>query len=190
MPVEKIHIELPRMGGGFGRHFYAHSAVEASIISQKVKAPVKLIYTREDTARFGIYRPAYIAVYRAALDAQNNLTGFHVKAGGVPESPLNANSFPAGAVENYLAEEFAIPSNISVGAFRAPGANFICGAEQSFLDEVAEAAGKDPIEFRLELFKKAIEKPVGERNEYDAARYKGVLEEVREKSGWGKDIRP
>ncbi len=184
MPAEKIQIELPRMGGGFGRHFYAHSAVEASIISQKVKAPVKLIYSREDTARFGIYRPAYIAVYRAALDAQNNLTGFHVKAGGVPESPLNAGSFPAGAVENYLAEEFAIPSNISVGAFRAPGVNFISGAEQSFLDEVAEAAGKDPIEFRLELFKRAIEKPVGQKNDYDATRYKVVLEQVREKSGW------
>jgi CO/xanthine dehydrogenase Mo-binding subunit len=186
MPVEKINFELPRMGGGFGRHFYAHSAVEASIISQKVKAPVKLVYTREDTARFGVYRPAYLVLFRAALDAQNNLTGFHVRAGGVPESPLNAGAFPAGAVENYLAEEFAIPSNISVGAFRAPGVNFIGGAEQSFLDEVAEIAGKDPIDFRLELFKRAIEKPVGERNEYDAARYKGVLELVRDKSGWGK----
>jgi isoquinoline 1-oxidoreductase subunit beta len=184
MPTEKIHIELPRMGGGFGRHFYAHSAVEASIISQKVKAPVKLMYSREDTARFGIYRPAYIAVYRAALDSQNNLTAFHVKAGGVPESPLNANAFPAGAIENYLAEEFEIPSNISVGAFRAPGVNFIGGAEQSFLDEVAELAGKDPIEFRLELFKRAIEKPVGKNNDYDAERYMGVLEQVREKSGW------
>jgi CO/xanthine dehydrogenase Mo-binding subunit len=185
MPVEKIQIELPRMGGGFGRHFYAHSAVEASIISKRVKAPVKLIYSREDSARVGVYRPAYIAVYRAALDAQNNLIGIHIKAGGVPESPLDANAFPAGAVENYLAEEFAIPSNISVGAFRAPGANFICGAEQSFLDEVAETVGKDPIEFRIELFKRAIEKPVGERNDYDAARYMGVLEQVREKSGWG-----
>jgi isoquinoline 1-oxidoreductase subunit beta len=181
---EKIQLELPRMGGGFGRHFYAHSAVEASIISQKVNAPVKLIYSREDTARFGIYRPAYIAVYRAALDSQNNVTAFHVKTGGVPEGPLNANAFPAGAVENYLAEEFEIPSNISVGAFRAPGVNFIAGAEQSFLDEVAELAGKDPIEFRLELFKRAVEKPVGKDNDYDAARYMGVLEQVRDKSGW------
>lgn len=186
MPAEKIHFELPRMGGGFGRHFYAHSAVEASIISQKVKSPVKLIYSREDTARFGVYRPAYIALFRAALDNQNNLIGFHVRAGGVPESPLNAGAFPAGAVDHYLAEEFAIPSNISVGAFRAPGVNFIAGAEQSFLDEVAETIGKDPIGFRLELLNRAIAKPVGERNEYDASRYKGVIELVREKSGWDK----
>jgi isoquinoline 1-oxidoreductase subunit beta len=184
LPAEKILIELPRMGGGFGRHFYAHSAVEASVISQAVKAPVKLIYTREDTFRFGVYRPAYIALYRAALDAQNNLIAFHVRAGGVPESPLNANAFPAGAVDNYLAEGFEIPSNISVGAFRAPGVNFIAGAEQSFLDEVAELTGKDPVDFRLELLKKAIEKPVGSQKDYDAVRFKEVLETIRDKSDW------
>ena len=60
----------------------------------------------------------------------------------------------------------------------------MAGAEQSFLDEVAEAAGKDPIQFRLDLLKRAEEDPVGERNDYDAARYAGVLELVREKSNW------
>lgn len=186
LPVEKITIELPRMGGGFGRHFYAHSAVEASVISQKIKAPVKLVYTREDTFRFGVYRPAYIALYRAALDSQNNLIALHVRTGGVPESPLNANTFPAGAIENYLAEEFTITSNISVGAFRAPGVNFIACAEQSFLDEVAEQTGKDPFEFRLELLKRSIEKPVGKQHDYDAKRFIEVLELLREKSGWNR----
>jgi CO/xanthine dehydrogenase Mo-binding subunit len=126
-------------------------------------------------------------VYRAALDAGNNLTGLHIRGGGIPESPLHADRFPAGAVDNYLAEEWSIPSNITVGAFRAPGSNFNAAAEQSFLDEVAEAAGKDPIEFRLELLKRAKENPVGKRNDYDAARYAGVLELVREKSEWGTE---
>lgn len=184
LPPEKIHIELTRMGGGFGRHFHAHSATEASVISQIAKAPVKLVYTREDTTRMGSFRPACLAVYRAALDENNNLTAFHVKAGGLPDNPLNANAFPAGAVDNYLAESFSIASNITWGWFRAPGENFVGGAEQSFLDEVAEAAGKDPIEFRLELLKRAKEHPVGERNNYDASRYAGVLELVREKSNW------
>ncbi|MCB0266500.1 MAG: molybdopterin-dependent oxidoreductase, partial [Calditrichaeota bacterium] len=112
---------------------------------------------------------------------------FSVKGGGVPESPVFQNRFPAGAVDNYLAESWEIPSNITIGAFRAPRSNFIAGAEQSFLDEVAELAGKDPIEFRLELLKRAKENPVGDRNDYDAERYAGVLELVREKSGWGKD---
>ena len=104
--------------------------------------------------------------------------------GGVPENALHANRFPAGALDNYLAESWAIESNISVGAMRAPGSNFNAVAEQSFLDELAEAMGKDPIQFRLDLLKRAKENPVGKNNDYDAARYAGVLELVREKSGW------
>lgn len=115
------------------------------------------------------------------MDENNNLIGFHVKAGGIPESPLYADRFPAGAIDNYLAEDWKIESNITIGAFRAPRSNFIAGAEQSFLDELAEVMDKDPIEFRLELLKRAQENPVGEQNDYDAARYAGVLELVREK---------
>jgi CO/xanthine dehydrogenase Mo-binding subunit len=184
IPLEKIDIHLTRLGGGFGRRSYAHWLVEAALISQKVKAPVKLMYTREDDMTSGIYRPAYSAKYRAALDANNNLIAFHVKAGGIPESPLEANRFPAGAVENYLAEEFTVRSNITTGSFRAPRSNFIAAAEQSFLDEVAEEMGKDPFEFRLELLERAAKNPVGEKNDYDANRYAGVLKLAREKSGW------
>jgi isoquinoline 1-oxidoreductase beta subunit len=186
LPLDKVDIQMTRQGGGFGRRLYGHFLVEAAAISQKMKAPVKLVYTREDDMTFGNYRPAYHATYRAALDADNNLIGFHVRAGGIPESPLFANRFPAGAVENYLAEGWAMDSNISIGAFRAPRSNFIAGAEQSFLDEVAEEMGKDPIDFRLELLQRAEKNPVGEKNDYEAARYAGVLELVKEKSGWGK----
>lgn len=184
LPLEKIDIQMTRQGGGFGRRLYGHFVVEAAVISQRLKAPIKLVYTREDDMTFGCYRPAYWATYRAALDANNQLVAFHVKAGGIPESPLAPNRFPAGAVDNYLAEEWKIDTNITVGAFRAPRSNFIAGAEQAFLDEVAEAAGKDPIAFRLELLKRAQERPVGENNDYDPARYAGVLELVRDKSGW------
>jgi isoquinoline 1-oxidoreductase beta subunit len=186
LPLEKIDIQMTRMGGGFGRRLYGHFVVEAAVISQQVGTPVKLVYTREDDMTFGTYRPAYHVTYRAGLDKDNNLIAFHVKAGGIPESPVAANRFPAGAVDNYLAEDWSIPSAVSVGAFRAPRSNFIAGAEQSFLDEVAELAGKDPIAFRLELLNRAKENPVGERNDYDAARYAGVLELVRDKSGWGQ----
>ncbi len=77
-------------------------------------------------------------------------------------------------------------SNITIGAFRAPRSNFIAGAEQSFLDELAELAGKDPIDFRLELLERARQNPVGKNNDYDAARYAGVLKLVREKSDWDR----
>lgn len=187
IPVEHIDIQLTRLGGGYGRRSYAHWALEAALISQKMNAPVKLIYTREDDMTSGIYRPMYHATYRAALDENNNLIAFHVKAGGIPESPLYPDRFPAGAVDNYLAEDWSVESNITIGSFRAPRSNFIAAAEQSFLDEVAEAAGKDPIKFRLELLERAKTNPVGEENDYDPARFAGVLELVREKSGWGQE---
>ncbi|MCP9770472.1 xanthine dehydrogenase family protein molybdopterin-binding subunit [Lacihabitans sp. LS3-19] len=186
LPPEKIEIQMTRMGGGFGRRAYAQYAYEVARISQKMKAPVKLIYSREDDMTYGIYRPMYTATYRAALDANKKLIGFHVIGGGIPESPIHANRFPAGAVDNYLAESWEIPTNITIGAFRAPRSNFNAAAEQSFLDEVAEAMGKDPIELRLEMLKRAKENPVGKNNEYDAERYAAVLELVKEKSGWGK----
>ena len=186
LPADKIEIQMTRMGGGFGRRAYGHYLYEAALISKKVKAPIKLMYTREDDMTYGIYRPMYTATYRAALDANKNLIAFQVKGGGIPEHAIHANRFPAGAVDNYLAEGWQIPSNITIGAFRAPRSNFNAAAEQSFLDELAEAMGKDPIDFRLELLKRAKENPVGKNNDYNADRYAGVLELVKEKSGWNK----
>jgi isoquinoline 1-oxidoreductase subunit beta len=187
LPKEKIQIRLARMGGGFGLRAYSHHMVEAAVISQKMKAPIKMVYTREDDMTYGIYRPTYTATYRAAFDKQNQLIGFHVKGGGIPEHPVHANRFPAGAIENYLAEGWSLDSNITIGAFRAPRSNFIAGAEQSFLDEIAEIMGKDPIDFRLELLEKAQKNPVGKSNDYDPDRYAGVLKLVKEKSGWAQN---
>lgn len=184
IPKEKIHIKLARMGGGFGLRAYCHHMVEAALISQKVNAPIKMMYTREDDMTYGIYRPTYTATYRAALDKDNNLIAFHVKGGGIPEHAVHANRFPAGAVDNYMAEGWQLDSNITIGAFRAPRSNFIAGAEQSFLDELSELAGKDPIDFRLALLERAKNNPVGKDNDYDADRYAGVLKLVREKAKW------
>lgn len=187
MSEDQVTVMMTRMGGGFGRRLYGHFGTEAARISQEVKAPVKLVYTREDDMTQGTYRPAYKVTYKAGLDADNNLIAWQVRGAGSNDSPLFANRFPAGTVDNYKAEEYRMPTNISTGAWRAPRSNFIAYAEQSFLDEVAEAAGQDPIEFRLGLFQRAIDRPVGERNDYDAERYAGVLKLVKEKAGWGKE---
>jgi len=188
IPEDKIHVDMTRMGGGFGRRLYGNFGLEAAAISQKIGAPVKLIYTREDDMTQGTYRPSYTLKYKAALDVDKNLTAFEVQGSGIPSSPVFANRYPAGTLANYRAENFGIDTNISTGAWRAPRSNFTAGAEQSFIDEVAEAAGKDPIDFRLELFDNAIANPVGERNDYDAERYAGVLKLVREKSNWGAEL--
>lgn len=186
MPLEKIDIKMTRMGGGFGRRLYGHFGVEAAVISQKMNSPIKLVYTREDDMTQGTYRPSYKIRYKAGLDESGNLIAWHVKGVGANDDLIFENRFPAGAVDNYLAEKHSLTSNVTTGAWRAPRSNFIAGAEQAFMDEVAEASGKDPIEFRLELFERAISNPVGdpESNDYDPERYAGVLKLVKEKSGW------
>ncbi|WP_242085039.1 molybdopterin cofactor-binding domain-containing protein [Aestuariivivens sediminis] len=188
LPLEDVTVNMTRIGGGFGRRLYVHFGVEAAAISKKIGAPVKLIYTREDDMTQGTYRPAYQSVYKAGLDENNNLIAFSVKGAGLPEGPVFPNRFPAGAVENYSAEKIDAKTNITTGAWRAPRSHFTAGAEQAFLDEVAELAGKDPIDFRLELFDRAINNPIGEKNDYEPERYAGVLKLVKEKSNWGESI--
>ncbi|NHF59034.1 xanthine dehydrogenase family protein molybdopterin-binding subunit [Flavobacteriaceae bacterium TP-CH-4] len=186
MPLEKIDIMMTRMGGGFGRRLYGHFGVEAAVISKKMQAPIKLVYTREDDMTQGTYRPSYKVRYKAGLDENGKLIAWHVRGVGTNDDLVFENRFPAGAVDNYLAEKHMLESNVTTGAWRAPRSNFIAGAEQAFIDEVAELAGKDPIEFRLELFDRAINDPVGdpETNDYDPKRYAGVLRLVKEKAGW------
>ena len=184
MDIKKIKVNMTRMGGGFGRRLYVHFGVEASLISKKMGKPIKLIYTREDDMTQGTYRPAYRSTYKAGLDKNNNLIAFSQKGVGLPNGAIFPNRFPAGSVKNYIAESKKSHTNISTGAWRAPGSNFAACAEQSFIDEVAEQSGKDPIDFRLELLKKAELKPIGDNNDYDAGRYAGVLKLVREKSNW------
>lgn len=188
IPESEIHVDMTRMGGGFGRRLYGNFGLEAAAISKKIGGPVKLLYTREDDMTQGTYRPAYAIKYKASLDDDGNMLSFQAKGSGLSESPLFANRYPAGTVDHYSSEDIPVQTNISTGAWRAPRSNFTAGAEQSFLDEVADAAGKDPIEFRLELFNRAMNNPVGEENDYDPARYAGVLELIREKSNWGQEM--
>lgn len=187
IPVENITVDMTRIGGGFGRRLYVHFGLEAAAISKKIGAPVKMIYTREDDMTQGTYRPPYLSTYKAGLDENGNMIAFAVRGVGLPEGSVFPNRFPAGAVENYSAEKVNSTTNISTGAWRAPRSHFTAGAEQSFLDEVAEAAGKDPIEFRLALFDRAKNNRVGDEYEYDADRYAGVLRLVKEKAGWGEN---
>ncbi|MDE2729813.1 MAG: molybdopterin-dependent oxidoreductase [Bacteroidota bacterium] len=190
LPEEAVTIGLTRMGGGFGRRLYGHFGVEAALISQRLKAPVKLLYTREDDMTQGTYRPAYKIRYRAALDVQGNLTAFHARGAGVGANAqpfpaaFSGPGFPASGVDNYLAEGFSVDSSVSVGAWRAPVSNFVAGAEQSFIDEVAEIAGRDPVEFRLALLDRMVNAPVGEGISYEPERYAGVIKLVAEKCNW------
>ncbi|MCJ8165060.1 xanthine dehydrogenase family protein molybdopterin-binding subunit [Pontibacter sp. E15-1] len=187
---EKITVELTRLGGGFGRRLSADYVLEAAELSSLIKAPVKVIWTREDDMTGGTYRPAVRYRFEAALDAKGNMIGYKLRGVGMNAgNPTREDNFPSGAVDNLLIDSVDHKSPITTGPWRAPITNFLAFAEQSFLDEVAHAAGKDPVAFRLELLAKAKKEPVGEVK-YDIDRMKGVIDLAVEKSGWGrkKDI--
>ncbi len=183
---DKITFELTRLGGGFGRRLKADYVLEAAELSSIIKAPVKVTWTREDDMMGGSYRPAVRYKFDAALDAKGNMIGYKLRGVGINAgNPTREDNFPSGAVDNLLIDSIEHKSPITTGAWRAPITNFLAFAEQAFLDEVALAAKKDPVQFRLELLEKAKKTPTGEIK-YDIDRMIGVINLAVEKSGWGK----
>ena len=107
----------------------------------------------------GSYRPAVRYRFEAALDDKGNLIGYKFRGVGINvNNSTREDNFPSGAVDNLLIDSVEHISPITTGAWRAPVTNFLAFAEQSFLDEVAIAAGKDPVQFRLELITKSKNK--------------------------------
>src|SRR5690606_30520983 len=160
---EKVSLELTRLGGGFGRRLRADFVTEAVEVSRLMKAPVKVTWTREDDLTGGAYRPAVRYRFEAALDGAGNMVGYKLRGVGMNAGNCTRqDNFPSGAVDNLLIESIEHQSSITTNAWRAPITNFLAFAEQSFLDEVAEAAGKDPVDFRLALLDRAKKNPVGE----------------------------
>jgi isoquinoline 1-oxidoreductase subunit beta len=183
---DKITLELTRLGGGFGRRLKADYVLEAAELSSIIKAPVKVIWTREDDMGGGSYRPAVRYRFQAALDATGNLIGYKLRGVGINAGNCTReDNFPAGAVDNLLIDSVEHKSPITTGAWRAPITNFLAFAEQSFIDEVAMEVKQDPIQFRLNLLEKAKKSPVG-AIKYDIDRMRTVIEMAAEKSGWGK----
>lgn len=184
--IEKVTLEMTRMGGGFGRRQRSDYSMEAAELSSLVKAPVKLMWTREDDMRGGQYRPAMRYRFEAALDAKGNWMGYRMRGVGVNSgNSTRPDHFPAGAVPNFQVDSIDHKSPVTTSPWRAPSENFLGFAEQSFFDEIATAAHRDPIEYRLEYLEKAQKEPVG-AVKYDIERMKGVIKLVAEKSNWGK----
>lgn len=187
IPKENITVELTRLGGGFGRRLAADFVVEAAELSKMLDKPVKVTWTREDDMTGGAYRPAVRYRFQAALDEQGNMIGYKLRGVGINAgNSTRENNFPSGSVDNLLIENVEHKSPITTNAWRAPITNFLAYAEQSFLDEVALAAKKDPVKMRLDLLDRAKNNPVGEIH-YDIDRMKGVIQTAAEKSNWGKN---
>tara|TARA_R110002051_G_scaffold250747_2_gene310098 strand:+ start:15383 stop:17545 length:2163 start_codon:yes stop_codon:yes gene_type:complete len=185
-PFEDVHLEMTRMGGGFGRRLYGDFAVEAAQIANLSKLPVKVVFSREDDMTDGIYRPAI--KYRIKASVKDGvITGYQLKEAAINSNMygLIPNFFPAGAIENYQVDVANYQSNITTGAWRAPYTNFLAFAEQSFFDELAESMQVDKIQLRLDLLEK-VKGTTDERIQYSPERMQAVIKKAVKESDWGK----
>ncbi len=192
----KVTMHVMKTGGGFGRR----AVVDGDIIAEAVsvakaigwRAPVKVQWTRDNDMRGGRYRPAYVHTLKAGIDKDGRLVAWHNHIVG--QSIITGTPFEAGYVKNgvdLMSVEgaatipYAIPNmkvdltttkvGVPVLWWRAVGSTHTAYAVEAFLDEVAEAAGKDPVAFRLDLLK-------------DHPRHAGVLRLAAEQAGWGRPL--
>ena len=183
---KEIHLEMTRMGGGFGRRLYGDFAEEAAEISSLAKKPIKVVFSREDDMAAGTYRPAIKYRIKASLK-DGEITGYHLKEAAINGNMygLIPNFFPAGCIPNYKVSTANHQSNITTGAWRAPYTNFLAFAEQSFFSELADELGVDHPKLLIKLLQK-VKGTKDEQIQYSAERMEKTIKLAVEKSNWSK----
>ncbi|MDH3217493.1 MAG: xanthine dehydrogenase family protein molybdopterin-binding subunit, partial [Candidatus Krumholzibacteria bacterium] len=199
---EAIEVHMTRAGGGFGRRLNADYAAEAVYLSKAVGSPVQVVWSREDDMRHDYYRPAGVHRLRAGLDARGDITAWQVHTATTsrykfrmddapPETTeVFPDAFPAGFVPNFrLAYSYA-DTAVPTGAWRGPGKNANTYVDQCFLDEIAHAAGKDPVELRMSMLARTRDMPYRDHGgpTYNTGRLRNVLDIAADKAGWGKPL--
>jgi isoquinoline 1-oxidoreductase subunit beta len=202
LPLEKVVVHMRRSGGGFGRRLMADAAVESAVIAMRAKTPVKLVWAREDDVAHDYYRPALWMALEAGLDAQGRVSAY--RAHGVSftrdgTTPTTGGGVTQDAAPGLLAdaartEQSLIPTIIPTGWLRAPASNALSFVHEGFWDELAHAAGQDPVAFRLAHMRARVAadaQATGEgKPKLDIGRLAAVLELVAQRSGWGDQSLP
>jgi len=197
---DQVKVNVTLMGGGFGRRLEHDYAVEAALVSKAINAPVKVIWTREDDMRFSTYRPASLHQLSAPLDSSgfpaalrhriiapsiSGQKGQPVPNGVDPDLPDEAG--PVYGIPNYSIEYVMTETPVPLGWMRSVYALQAAFALESFIDELAIAAGKDPVQYRLHLLAKDQDLPYFTTT-WKTSRMKGVLQLAAEKAGWDKPL--
>ncbi len=197
---DQVKVNVTLMGGGFGRRLEHDYAVEAALVSKAINGPVKVIWTREDDMRFSTYRPASLHQLSATLDGSgipvalthrivapsiSGQKGQPTPGGVDPDLPDEAG--PVYGLPNYTIESVIAETPVPLGWMRSVYALQAAFALESFIDELAVAAGKDPLQYRLKLLAKDQDLQFFSTT-WKTARMRGVLQLAAEKTGWDKPL--
>jgi isoquinoline 1-oxidoreductase beta subunit len=202
LPEDAVTVHMTRLGGGFGRRLLSDFAPQAAVLSKAVGAPVQVLWSREDDMRHDFYRPAGLHRMEAGLDDQGRLTvwrhhvvnasryAFRLDPGPPEASEVFVDDFPAGFVPNFELAYSLARTSIPTGPWRATLQSANAFAIQCFLDEIAHAAGRDPLELRLDLLGAPRDVPYEQHGGpvFSTGRMRAVLELAAEKAGWGKAL--
>ena len=191
----KIKLNQLRVGGGFGRRLYNDFMCEAAAISQKAGVPVKLQWTREDDMSYDLYRAGGFHEMHGALDADGKISAwkdhfitFANNGRPVSGGALRAGILPSGLLPNVRFEQSQLDWKSRCAAWRAPGSNVFGFVVQSFIHELAVAAGRDHLDVLLEVFGEPRWLAPGNPGVLNTERAINVVKSVAERAGWGRTM--
>lgn len=188
LDVSAVTVHVTLVGGGFGRRLYPDMEMEAAIIAREVDGPIMVVWNRAEDMQHDRYRPSSHHVLRGALDADGLPSAWHWRILNTHTGRFDSEDFPAYQIPNYRAEYMHVPWILPRGAWRSTVHSQNPFVTQSFLDEMAHAAGRDPVELTLQLLRERPRPDGGGDPPFEGNRLLRVLEEAADRADWGRAV--